>query len=261
MNRTILKSALVALVAGAALIAQAADAPSAGLIGCWNFNEADEAQVTDSSASGHHGKLRGAVRVACEKFGRVIDCQKDALVEVPHAASLDQMPAGLTVAAWVHRRTNNAWNTVISREVKDGPSEYFGLAVVKNKALFSIDPDGAHYQNIKSDVDLPVGEWIHLAGTYDNAEFKLYVNGRLVKSAPGSGPFHFQDQNPLLIGGNTNNKGQTWLDCFHGMIDEVRLFNRALSEPEIQALSKTVSETAVTKKLPPTGPKNSQITN
>jgi len=30
---------------------------------------------------------------------------------------------------------------------------------------------------------MPVGEWIHLAGTYDNATFKLYVNGRLVKSA------------------------------------------------------------------------------
>lgn len=256
MKRTILKLALVALVAGAALIAKAADVPSAGLIGCWNFNEADGVQVMDSSTGDHHGKLRGAVQVAYEKFGRVIDCKKDALVEIPHAASLDQMPEGLTVAAWVNRRTNTAWNTVISREVKDGTSEYFGLAVVKNKALFSIDPDGAHYQNLKSDVDMPVGEWIHLAGTYDNAEFKLYVNGQLVKSAPGSGPFRFQDQNPLLIGGNTNNKGQTWLDCFHGMIDEVRLFNRALTEPEILALSKTVPETTATKNLPSPGTKN-----
>ena len=109
---------------------------------------------------------------------------------------------------------------------------------------------------------MPAGEWIHLAGTYDNAEFKLYVNGRLVKSAPGSGPFRFHDQNPLLIGGNSNNQGQTWLDCFHGMIDEARLFNRALSAPEIEALTKTVPETTTaTKNLPPTGTNNSQIIN
>ena len=47
----------------------------------------------------------------------------------------------------------------VSREVKDGPSEYFGLAVFKNKALFSVDADGAHYKNIKSDEDMPAGEW------------------------------------------------------------------------------------------------------
>jgi len=251
MKRTIFKPVLAAFAAGAVLISWAADVPSSNLIGYWNFNEADGEQVTDSSAGGHHGKLRGAARVADEKFGKVIDCKKDALVEIPHATSLDQMPAGLTVAAWVNRQADKTWNTIISREVKDGTSEYFGLAVVKNKALFSIDPDGAHYQNIKSDVDMPVGEWIHLAGTYDNAEFKLYVNGRLVKSAPGSGPFRFQDQNPILIGGNTNNKGQTWLDCFHGMIDEVRLFNRALSEPEIEALNATIPAIKESKKKLP----------
>ena len=108
--------------------------------------------------------------------------------------------------------------------------------MVKNKALFSVDGDGAHYQNIKSDEDMPVGEWIHLAGTYDNATFKLYVIGRLVKSAAYTIPFKFADQNPLLIGGNSNTQGKQWLDCFHGRIDDVRLFNRGPSEKEIAAL-------------------------
>ena len=125
---------------------------------------------------------------------------------------------------------------ILSHEVKDGTSEYFGLAVVKNKALFSVDPDGAHYQNIKSDEDMPVGEWIHLAGTYDNATFKLYVNGRLVKSAPCTVPFRFADQNPLIIGGNTNTQGKQWVDCFHGRIDDVRLYSRVLREDEISKL-------------------------
>lgn len=179
--------------------------------------------------------LRGATRAA-GKFGGAVECGKDALVEVPHSSALDDFSQGITISAWVNRAADDTWNTVVSREIKDGWSEYFGLAVVKNKALFSVDGDGAHYQNIKSDEDMPVGEWIHLAGTYDNATFKLYVDGRLVKSSAYAIPLKFADQNPLLIGANTNTQGKQWIDFFHGRIDDVRLFNRGLSEKEIAAL-------------------------
>lgn len=224
--------------------------PAGGLIGSWSFNETSGEQVVDGSGAGHHGQLRGAVRRAIENFGKVIDCHRDALVEIPHAALFDQLPVGLTVAAWVNRRADAKWNTVISREVKDGTSEYFGLAVVGNKALFSVDPDGAHYQNTKSEENVPVGEWVHLAGTYDNLEFKLYVNGRLAGASACTGPFRFQDRNPILIGGNSNNEGRSWVDCFHGLIDEVRLFDRALTAKEVAELgSQTPAGISTTNRL------------
>ena len=113
----------------------------------------------------------------------------------------------------------------------------FGLAVVKNRALFSVDPDGAHYQSIRGDADLPAGEWIHLVGTYDNATFRLYVNGLPVKSAACGTPFQFADENPIIIGGNTNTQGRKWVDCFHGRIDEVRLYDRALSAEAVLGLA------------------------
>lgn len=260
-NANMIKSVLAIAIAAVVLLTSAKDAAHPDLIGYWNFDEADSDRVLDNSGAGHHGLLRGAVRSPHEKFGNVIECQRNALVEIPHTALLDQLQTGLTITAWVNRQTNSSWNTIVSREVKAGTSEYFGLAVVKNKALFSIDPDGAHYQNIKSETDVPVGEWIHLAGTYDNAEFKLYVNGHLIKSAPGAGPFVFQDQNPLLIGGNSNNQGKSWLDCFHGKIDEVHLFKRALSEPEIAALIKIPPQSGASKKLISTGPQNSNLVN
>lgn len=252
---------LAAVVTAMTWLSPAMDTPQTDLIGYWNFNETNGDRVLDISGAGHHGLLRGAVRSSYEKWGKVLECQRNALVEIPHSAALDQMQAGFTITAWVNRQTNFLWNTIVSREVKAGTSEYFGLAVVKNRALFSIDPDGAHYQNIKSETDVPVGEWIHLAGTYDNAEFKLYVNGHLIKSAPGAGPFVFQDQNPLLIGGNSNNQGKSWLDCFHGKIDEVHLFKRALSEPEIAALIKVTPQSGASKKIISTGPQNSNLVN
>lgn len=215
--------------------AQSAAKVPKGLVAAWNFDETKGDQAKDSSGHSHHGTLRDATRAA-GKFGGAVECGKDALIEVPHTPAFDEFKQGITIAAWVNRRADDSWNTVVSREIKDGWSEYFGLAVVKNKALFSVDGDGAHYQNIKSDEDMPVGEWIHLAGTYDNATFRLYVNGRLVKSAAYAIPFKFADQNPLLIGGNTNTQGKQWLDFFHGRIDHVRLFNRGLAEKEIAAL-------------------------
>ena len=231
-------SILRALWFGAAalpLTASAAEMPAKGLVAAWSFNETAGEQVKDRSGQGHHGTLHGATRVE-GKFGGAIECKQDALVEVPHTATLDEFKDGVTISAWVNRDADATWNMILSREVKGGTSEYFGLAVVKNKALFSVDPDGAHYQNIKSDQDMPVGEWIHLAGTYDNATFKLYVNGRLVKSASCAIPFRFLDQNPIIIGGNTNTQGRKWVDCFHGRIDEVRLYHHALSGEDVLAI-------------------------
>jgi hypothetical protein len=235
LRRVLVPSLTALLAASLVLMADAPATLTQGLIGYWKFDETAGEQVKDSSGKANHGTLRGAVRAA-GKFGGAVDCKQDAFVVVPDSGSLSAMKEGTTITAWVNWAGQGSWDTVVSREVKAGWSEYFGLAVVKNKALFSVDPDGEHYRNTKSAEDMPPGQWIHLAGTYDNAEFKLYVNGRLVKSDACTVAFQFQDKNPLLIGGNSNDEGKTWVDCFHGRIDEVRLYSRPLTAAEILAL-------------------------
>jgi hypothetical protein len=211
---------------------QAADL---GLVGHWGFDEQGGDAVRDSSTNRGDGAVLGAARVE-GKFGGAIKCEQDALVEVPHREIQDHFEDGLTVSAWINRLPNTNWNMIISREVKEGPSEYFGLAVFQNKALFSIDPDGAHYTNVKSANDVPSGVWLHLAGTYDFKTLKLFVNGKLVNSRAFSGVFGFADTNPIVIGGNTNSKGKTWVDCFNGRIDDVRLYKRVLKDEEVASL-------------------------
>jgi hypothetical protein len=237
MNTCFLLGALWLGLASWPVCTLAAELPDKGLVAAWSFDEKAGDAVKDHSRHTLDGFLQGAKRVK-GKIGGAIQCGQDALVQVPHAPALDEFKDGLTISAWVKRDADTSWNMIISREVKDGPSEYFGLAVFKGKALFSVDPDGAHYQNIKSDEDVPVGEWLHLAGTYDNKTLTLFVNGRPVKSAPGTVPFKFGDTNPVIIGGNTNSKGKTWVDCFHGLIDEVRLYGRPLAAEEVAMLAK-----------------------
>ena len=76
---------------------------------------------------------------------------------------------------------------------------------------------------------LLLNTWTHLAVTYDGASLKLYVNGAQVGSRPQSGSIPVTD-GPLTLGGN-----RVWGEHFAGLIDEVRIYNRALSSAEIAA--------------------------
>jgi hypothetical protein len=70
--------------------------------------------------------------------------------------------------------------------------------------------------------------WVHLAGTYDGMTERLYVNGSEMANRPLSGSIQITD-GVLRIGGNS-----IWGEFFKGRIDEVRIYNRALSANEIQ---------------------------
>jgi hydrogenase maturation factor HypE len=81
---------------------------------------------------------------------------------------------------------------------------------------------------ITGNTPLPVQAWTHLAATYDGSALRLYVNGVAVNSTPLSGAM-VTSAGPLRIGGNT-----IWGDYFAGVIDEVRVYYRALTPAEIQ---------------------------
>jgi hypothetical protein len=70
--------------------------------------------------------------------------------------------------------------------------------------------------------------WTHVAGTYDGTTLRLYINGVQVASVNRTGPIA-TSTGPLRIGGNS-----LWGEFFQGRIDEVRVYNRALTPAEIQ---------------------------
>ena len=76
---------------------------------------------------------------------------------------------------------------------------------------------------------LSLNSWQHIAGTYDGAQFRLYVNGVEVASMARSGTLATNDAN--LVVGNAAASSRP----FHGAIDEVRIWGRALSVAELQA--------------------------
>jgi hydrogenase maturation factor HypE len=76
---------------------------------------------------------------------------------------------------------------------------------------------------------LPLNAWSHLAVTFDNATLRIFVNGVQVGTRAVAGPL-LTSTGTLRIGGNS-----IWGEYFAGVIDEVRIYNRALTTTEIQA--------------------------
>ena len=206
------------------------------LVGYWSFDNSTATLVPDQSVNALNAINKGAVTFE-GKVGKGLFFDGKSVLQIDYKPILDDFQKGITVSAWIKKDTASHWNTIISREIGSGWSEYIGLAVHQNKALFSVDPDGKSYQNVKADELIQPDVWVHLAGTFDNKTYKLYINGKLIKIGACSSPLHFSDQNPLLIGANSNNQNQSLVDCFKGVIDEVRIYKRALNPEEIRQFS------------------------
>ena len=76
---------------------------------------------------------------------------------------------------------------------------------------------------------MPLDTWAHVAATYDGATLRLYVDGSLVASVAATGAIS-TSTGALRIGGNV-----LWGEYFQGLIDEVRVYNRALTLSQIQS--------------------------
>jgi hypothetical protein len=207
------------------------------LVAYWSFDDTIHGYVNESSGTGLKTINRGA-KVVDGYRGKAMEFDGQSVLEIPYTPQLDSFPLGITVSAWIKKDTSSHWNTVVSREIDSTWSEYIGLAVFKNHALFSVDPDGKRYINTMDSIPVAVDKWIHIAGTYDNETLKLYLNGTFISSKKCMGPLNFHDKNPLLIGGNSNDMNRSLVDCFRGAIDEVRIYKKAMTVHEISELLK-----------------------
>jgi hypothetical protein len=199
--------------------------PATGPVASYGFEEASGSAATDQSGNNNNGTFTGATRVA-GKFGNGLSFNgTTGAVTVPDSASLD-LTTGMTLEAWVNPTALTGWRTAVLKETA-GDLAY---------ALYASDgtrPVGIAYAATKAyssgTAALPLNTWTHLAATYDGATVRLFVNGTLAASAAATGPISVSSA-PLRIGGNS-----VWGEYFAGTIDEVRVYNRALSQTEIQA--------------------------
>jgi hypothetical protein len=203
-----------------------AAAPS-GLVAAYGFEEAAGTAAEDSSGSGNVGVLNGPTRVTTGKFGRALtfDGVND-WVTVADSASLDV--TRITVESWVRPTAlGSAWRTVLLKE-QPGDLVYSLYASTNTQRPGAFVFVGGE-KEVLGTAALAANAWTHLASTYDGANLRLYVNGTLVKTLALTGNI-VASAAPLRLGGNA-----VWGEWYAGTLDDVRVYNRALTAAEIQA--------------------------
>jgi hypothetical protein len=203
-----------------------ATTPPGGLVAAYGFNEGTGTTVTDASGNGNNGTISGATWTTAGKYGDALVFNgTSAMVTVSNSATL-QLSAAMTLEAWVNPVTvSSAWRDVI---YKANDNYYLEGTTMPNGWPGIGETIGTSDVVLYGTGTLPVNTWTHLAATYDGTTTRLYVNGTQVSSQAQTGAF-VTSTNPLQIGGDS-----LYGQFFHGTIDEVRIYNMALTAAQIQ---------------------------
>ena len=201
-------------------------AASAGLVAAYGFDAGSGSSAADSSGKGNVGSISGAVWSGAGRFGSALSFDGvNDWVTVPDASTLD-LTTGMTLEAWVRPSALGGWRTVVFKERPGGVVYGLFADQAGSRPLGQVFIGSE--RNAVGTAALPLNAWTHLATTYDGAAVRLYVNGSLTATTSVSGAMA-ASTGVLRLGGNS-----VWGEWFAGLIDEVRVYNRALSVSEVQ---------------------------
>ena len=199
---------------------------SEGLVAAYSFDEGTGTTLGDNSGNSNTGTIANGSWTSTGKFGSALTFDgTSTMVTVADSASLD-LTTGMTLEAWVYPTTLSDWRTVL---MKEKPEAHVYLLYAHDNAphpALYVRADGLEYF-VPGTAGLPVNTWSHLAATYDGITLRLYVNGTQVASGALSVAID-SSTSPLRIGGNS-----IWGEYFAGRIDEIRIYNRALSSAQV----------------------------
>jgi hypothetical protein len=143
----------------------------------------------------------------------------------------------LTIEAWVYLTDDPSWDYAIVRKDAECSNRQYMLTAVYGDNEYlgfraHVGIEGGGYNYLDSASQIYPQTWYHVAEVYDGTNLIIYVNGNLDNSAELTGHILVTSE-PVCIGGSDFNCGNYG---FPGLIDEVAIYNRALSDTEISAI-------------------------
>jgi serine/threonine protein kinase/tetratricopeptide (TPR) repeat protein len=209
--------------------------PTRHLVGWWRFDEGVGRVAKDSSGNGLDGALLGDIQWELDSLRRGLHFDGDgSYVDCGVHPAFDIADA-ITVTAWIKAADDShvEWRGVIvakgtwafTKRRKPSVLDFFCQGVFTD--VGSLD-----FSGIAGDSPIETDRWHHIAAVFDGKTLCLYLDGREDAVELASGNMRVLPEKPLCIG---SYPGELW-DCWKGVVDDVRIYRRALNAEEVASL-------------------------
>jgi len=192
-----------------------------GLLAHWQFNEGQGTVAADNSGNGRQAKIHGAQWV---EQGDGFAIRLDGVDDYIDCSAAKSIPitGPVSVEAWIKPLSKAAGlSALMGQDLHSYLLSFYAI----DEVFWYI---GGGDNNVRG--KLILNDWNHVAATFDGARINLWINGQLVASQQSK--YQEINQREKLVLGT---QGQPHLPRFKGLLDNVRLYNRALTEQEVVA--------------------------
>jgi hypothetical protein len=195
-------------------------AASRGLVGYWPLYEGSGSSTADWSGNGNTASL-GSNPWIVGHIGEGVAINSGSL-SIPYTGAYPV--TAITVTAWMNLSANYNWPNYLVNQWGSAPGSWLLYSNVGGNATFGITGPASSTQNNASGCSITTSTWHFIVGTYDGNTVSSYLDGGLCGTHTLTGQILLQ---PTTLTSATNASG-----TFN--VDDIRLYNRALSAAEIQ---------------------------
>ena len=208
---------------------------NSNLIGHWKFDDGSGTSAADSSGN-NTGTLKNGPTWTTGKINGALNFDgTNDYVEVPDGPSFD-ITDEITISAWINPVDISSYDTILSKfaHTPNSRKDLYWFLYNGRIGAYLAGPSGIPSPDWTPDVPIQTGLWTHVALTYNGTTMTMYKNGIDAASINVSGTLLLGDPSSsesFFIGRNSE-----WGEYFDGLIDEVHIYDRALSADEILVL-------------------------
>ncbi|MHC4462693.1 MAG: LamG-like jellyroll fold domain-containing protein [Planctomycetota bacterium] len=195
------------------------------LLGWWKFDEGSGTTARDSSGKGNDGTLQGNPQWVAGKIGGALEFDGNGDYVDCGASLAFNINTNITVTCWIKvHQLDKSWQAIVGQ----GDNSW-RLHRSSSSNNIAWGTNGLSPKDLTGSVNVNDGQWHHIAGVYDGTQKRLYMDGNLDASSSSTGNINNSSYN-VNIGENAQATGRYW----DGLIDDVRVYNRVLTQEEIQ---------------------------
>jgi len=203
------------------------------IAGIWLLEEGTGKAIVDGSVNGNDGNIIDGPKWVAGKFGKALefDGQNDM---VDTSYSSDEQNSGFTILAWIKPSVAISTQIVVAGRSNGGPQLNLNSS---GKAMTGFKMDNGQFAHISGTTTFQKGKWTHIAGTYDGSVIKVYVDGKEEGTLKPTNPPSKNSYTVQIGAFDERLHGGGYVGQFApAAIDEVAVFNVALTEDEIRAV-------------------------